>query len=131
MSRDASESRVVLASIDNDRVKSTLWAYFNAAGDLVLEGYDSGKLVEEVWGDDDYEYFLSVGRAEIPRLAEKLSRHFGLPSPDLEEERRAFVLGGVKKLFTEGASDLHFTSDSQFRKWLDEHQIPSKFSSWP
>lgn len=29
-------------------------------GDLQLEGYDIGDSVEEFWGDDDYEYWVTV-----------------------------------------------------------------------
>lgn len=31
-------------------------------GRLVLEGYDAGSMVEALWGDSDYEYWLTVDK---------------------------------------------------------------------
>ena len=39
---------------------SRLTAYVDEKGCLVLEGYDLGNFVEEVWGDSDYEYWRKV-----------------------------------------------------------------------
>ncbi|MEP6850599.1 MAG: hypothetical protein ABI999_17200 [Acidobacteriota bacterium] len=39
---------------------SWLHAYVDEDGRLVLEGYDLGSFVEEVWGDSDYEYWRMV-----------------------------------------------------------------------
>jgi hypothetical protein len=32
---------------------------------LVVEGYDIGKTVEEVWGDSDYEYSITVKKENL------------------------------------------------------------------
>ena len=40
--------------------------------DLVIDGYDIGKRVEEFWGDSDYEYTITVKREAIPALSTAL-----------------------------------------------------------
>lgn len=54
---------------ENERAVTRLRAGFNPEGDLVLEGYDTGSLVEQVWGRDEYEYWLTVKKATLPHLA--------------------------------------------------------------
>jgi hypothetical protein len=119
-----------LVAHENERVTSRLQAGFNGAGDLVLEGYDVGSFVEEVWGDSDYEYWLTVHSEEIPRLVEELVRETGELAPTAENQP-PFVMGVLKKFFTEGHAPVYFKNDSEFKKWLDARGIPSDFSSWP
>ena len=40
--------------------KSYLDAVIRENGDLVLSGQDLGEFVEQVWGDWDYEYWVTV-----------------------------------------------------------------------
>ena len=40
---------------------------FGADGTLSINGQDMGPLVEQFWGDDDYEYFLSIPKKSIER----------------------------------------------------------------
>lgn len=35
---------------------------------LKLDGYDIGKTVQEIWGDSDYEYFITVAGEELEKL---------------------------------------------------------------
>jgi hypothetical protein len=35
---------------------------------LKLDGYDIGETVREIWGDSDYEYFLTVAGEELEKL---------------------------------------------------------------
>ena len=37
---------------------------------LVLDGYDIGKVVEEHWGDSDYEYQITVKKKHLDKLYE-------------------------------------------------------------
>ncbi len=51
----AETNRVTLRSERTpDGEVSLLEAYIDDSGDLVLEGYDLGETVKEVWGDPDY-----------------------------------------------------------------------------
>ena len=52
--------RITLIDEKTERVAVRLVARIADDGDLILEGQDSGKLVEETFGDGDYEYALKV-----------------------------------------------------------------------
>jgi hypothetical protein len=82
---------------------STLSVAFNERGDLVMEGQDVGRAPEEVFGDDDYEYWVTVPADQKDRL----------------------LLHLVKALVDEGA-----TPSSSFMAWLKEREIPYEFSSF-
>ncbi|WP_295447503.1 hypothetical protein [uncultured Thiodictyon sp.] len=43
-------------------------AEITSTGDLLLSGQDLGPLVREVWGDSDYEYWLTVPASEKDRV---------------------------------------------------------------
>ena len=43
-------------------------------GAIVLEGQDMGPIVEEVWGDSDYEFWVRVEPASLSKLAYELLR---------------------------------------------------------
>lgn len=45
-----------------------LKAYVEDTGDLVLEGYDLGDLVEKWWGDADYEYWRRIEKDDVARV---------------------------------------------------------------
>lgn len=53
-------NRIEIIRSKSERVSVRLTARIDERGDLILDGYDSGALVEEVWGSDDYEYSLTV-----------------------------------------------------------------------
>lgn len=73
-------------------------------GDLSLEGFDIGEFVKEYWGDSDYEYWLTIKAEHLPTL----------------------LLHLLKECFDRKI----FTSDSEFKEWLKEREIPSEFSSY-
>ncbi len=65
----AETNRVTLRSERTpDGEVSLLEAYIDDSGDLVLEGYDLGETVKEVWGDADYEYWRRVKREHLPAV---------------------------------------------------------------
>lgn len=51
---------VVMGRTTGDNVRSTLWAAIEEDGRLEVQRSDYGKLVEEVWGRDEYEYNVAV-----------------------------------------------------------------------
>lgn len=58
-------SRVNLLTRRTSQVRARLDAVIEKAhGDLVLEGQDFGRAVEEVWGGGEYEYWVTVGAEE-------------------------------------------------------------------
>lgn len=48
-------------------------ATINLEGDLMIEGYDSGKLVEELKGNWDYEYNMVIKKSQKEQLLNKLA----------------------------------------------------------
>ncbi len=51
---------VVMGRNEGENVRSTLWAAIEEDGRLEVQRSDYGKLVEEVWGRDEYEYNVAV-----------------------------------------------------------------------
>jgi hypothetical protein len=60
--------RIVLFTSTTPDIKVTIEAYFDAERNLVVEGYDIGKQVEEYWGDSDYEYATTIPKEEVTKL---------------------------------------------------------------
>ena len=61
-------NRVLLFSFQTDQIKITIEAYFDDQENLVIDGYDIGKTVEEAWGDSDYEYITTIRPDEVKKL---------------------------------------------------------------
>jgi len=59
--------RVTLFHYESPEIRVTVEAYFREEW-LMVEGYDIGSRVEEVWGDSDYEYALGVNQEELQKL---------------------------------------------------------------
>lgn len=72
-------------------------------GDLLFSGQDIGDAPEEVFGDLDYEYWLTVPAAEKDRV----------------------LLALVEKLYAGNASVV-----SEFREFLESKDIPCHFHSY-
>jgi hypothetical protein len=62
-----SMNRITLYQFNSSDIKITVEAYFNIE-DLVIDGYDIGKSVEEHWGDSDYAYHTTVPADEVKKL---------------------------------------------------------------
>lgn len=59
---------LVLRKEENPRCRVTQTATARPDGTLVIDGYDAGALVEEFHGTDEYEYALSLTKAEAAKL---------------------------------------------------------------
>jgi hypothetical protein len=126
---DSLRNQVVLTSFTSERIKSRLVAGYNAKGDLVLEGYDVGQTVEEMWGDGDYEYWVTVDSASVPRLATALAVELqSVPSPGKDLE--IALLEDLQSAFDKKAGTPRFANSSAFMKWLEERNIVSAFERW-
>lgn len=73
-------------------------------GDMVFEGQDLGPIVEEMFGDFDFEYNYTIKENDV----------------DL------FIASLVKECFDKGI----FETGGQLRKWMEEHNIPFTTWSW-
>jgi hypothetical protein len=107
--------RVLLFSFVTPAIKITIETYFDKSGNLVVEGYDIGKTVEEYWGDSDYEYSFSLE----PTEADKLYPLFGINAGEKVELLRAI--------------QLRYHSNhcySEFRDFLSRNHIHFESFSW-
>ncbi len=84
-------------------------------GELVIEGYDIGSTVKDVWGDSDYEYSLRVRKADI----ELVCRALKITSCD-----EASLLQEIARKFN---GNYCF---SEFQKFLDSNKIKYEGFSW-
>lgn len=80
-------------------------------GKLIISGDDIGDSVQELWQDDDYEYWYELGKEETHKLLEVIG---GLDDPE----------NSIKKEFsgTEGCE--------KFRKVCEENHIQYGFYSY-
>lgn len=56
-----------LFKLDSKAIRVTINLGFDGE-DLKLDGYDIGKTVEEMWGDSDYEYTITVDSGNLDKL---------------------------------------------------------------
>lgn len=56
-----------LFKLDSKAIRVTIDLGFDGE-DLKLDGYDIGKTVEEMWGDSDYEYTITVDSGNLDKL---------------------------------------------------------------
>lgn len=126
MSRDE-PPMVSLGSKSYPAVQSHLSAWIDERG-LVVEGQDLGSGVSAVWGDSDYEYWVTVKPEHLDRvlagLASKLDQK--TPSSNGKKQRDRLVLEYLELAFGEGL----FESSSGYRRWLGAIHVPSEFFSY-
>jgi hypothetical protein len=108
-------------------VASHLRAWTDDQG-LVIEGQDLGPGVESIWGDSDYEYWLSVEDQYLDRVFTGLAKKLGFPEevPNRRSKRDLLLLEYLQRSWIRGL----FETDIDFRKWLNAIHVPSKFSSY-
>ena len=103
-------------------------AEINDNGDLVISGQDVGKRLEELFGDSDYEYWLTVLCQHKKRVLEVLIEYCNqkkistLPVP-LNQD--LYLLDLINKAF--GRKHSVF---KEFRDFLKVRNIPSQFYSY-
>lgn len=106
--------KVLLFLLEADNIEVTVKAYFEDEK-LVIEGYDIGKIVEDAWGDSDYEYSTTIHPEEV----KKLYLLFGF---EVGDKRR--LLAAIK--------DRYHTNKcySEFCEFLMNNNIKSEGFSW-
>lgn len=108
-----------------------LIVYIDAAGKLALEGYEIGPTVLRIWGDSDYEYWVSVMPEDKPRVLAALRQESPALPKGLEERMR-------NPADAEHAEDWElilrvkegFLDREKFKAWLKAHGINFDFISW-
>ena len=107
--------RVLLFFSATPGIKVTVEIYFDEAENLVLEGYDIGKTVEEYWGDSDYEYVIRIPAASF----EFLFQHF-----QMKTRSRLALLQELARRYNTNYCY------SEIRKLLDDHKVIYEGYTW-
>lgn len=102
-------------------------AGINSEGDLVISGQDIGKALEGLFGDSDYEYWLTVPSSQKDKLLALLGEALQWSSKaNLSEiERDALLLELIEKAY-KGDVDVV----TNLRALLSKHGVPYSFSSY-
>ena len=107
--------RIVLFKLERPDIKISMEMYFNEKGQLIFDGYDIGKTVEDAWGDSDYEYGYKIEAVEVDKLYSLLG---------IEDSNRHSLLLELKKRF-EGNK-----AYSEFGNFMTENNIDYTGSTW-
>lgn len=116
-------TKKILAHSEADGNVRSIIAYVDPdTGDLVIDGQDVGPIVERMWGDSDYEYWLRIPHTHKTPLCQTLSDQ---PAPPAKPGELDEMLLGL--LETRFRGDGAFTA---IREWCEAHAIPAQFSSY-
>lgn len=107
--------RIKLFSLEGPTIKISMELYFNERGQLIFDGYDVGKGVEECWGDSDYEYSYTIEPLNVEKLYLIL---------EVVKGERYSLLLELKKRFGNN------TGYSDFGKFMTENNIEYKPFNW-
>jgi len=107
--------RITLYREERPDIKINMEMYFNKKGQLIFDGYDIGKSVEDWWGDSDYEYSYTIEAAEVKKLYPLL----GIAGSD-----KRSLLREIKKRF--GGNNAY----SKFGDFMEENNIDFKGFTW-
>ena len=105
---------ITLFQLENDSISITIKAYFEEEN-LVIDGYDIGKRVKEIFGDSDYEYSTTIPEKEVKKL---------YPLFNIDEADKEGLLKAIAEKFNTNSCY------SQFRDFLENNGIKSEGFSW-
>jgi len=96
--------QITLYDFKNDRIHINIVARFENE-DLIIDGYDIGKTVEEAWGDSDYEYILTIRREQVLSICQEFKTDVANHSALLQEMAKRFqgntCFSDIEKFLTE------------------------------
>lgn len=107
--------KIILYEETRPDIKISMELYFNEQGQLIFDGYDIGKTVEEWHGDSDYEYSYTIEETEVAKI---------YPILEVEHGNQASLLLEIKNRF--GGNKAY----SQFGDFLRKHKIDFTSFSW-
>ena len=99
----------------DEEVWCTITAELNV-GRLTVRGHDLGPQVRQFFDSDDYEYAVSLDRANTVKLFEELK------CADASDEEKLNV---IKQTFENSRAD------SALKEFCAEHGIETSFRCWP
>ena len=105
---------ITLYHLEREGIKIDIVARFEK-DKLIVDGYDIGKTVGEVWGDSDYEYVMTIPDRSLPALYRLLG---------VEEGDRKMLLDALAKRFH---GNKCFSAIGDF---LDQNSIEHETFTW-
>ena len=107
--------RIELFKFETLNIKILMELYFNEKGQLIFNGYDIGKKVEECWGDSDYEYCYTIEPLHVEKIFSILNV--------VDEDRHSLLLE-LKKRFGNN------TAYTDLGDFMRENNIEFKAFTW-
>jgi len=108
--------KVTLFYLENSDIKISMQIYFNEIDQLYFDGYDTGKTVEETWGNSDYEYIYTIEPEEVNKFYQIFN---------LKDGEKSGLLQAIKKDFSVNKAY------SLFGEFMLAHNIKHDRFSWP
>ncbi|MBS3993658.1 MAG: hypothetical protein KGZ87_08080 [Bacteroidetes bacterium] len=107
--------KITLYEFESPNIKISMKVYFNDRNELIFDGYDIGKTVNELMGDSDYEYQYTIQFEEAKKIANLFNVNI--------DEKIAF-LKEIKSRFNE--NDAY----SKFGRFMRENNIEFESFTW-
>ncbi|WP_370477217.1 hypothetical protein [Tamlana flava] len=107
--------KITLYEFESPNIKISMKVYFNDKNELIFDGYDIGKRVNELMYDSDYEYQYNIKYNE----AKKIANLFNI---DINEKKD--LLKEIKNRFNE--NDAY----SKFGAFMVENNIEFESFTW-
>ncbi len=107
--------KTTLYHLELPDIKRSIQIYFNEKKQLTLDGYDIGSVVEEIFGDSDYEYIHTIEPEEVKKF---------YPIFNLQMEDQAGLLAAIKKDFS-----VH-NAYTLFGEFMKTHDIKYSSFTW-
>jgi len=107
--------KVTLYQLESSDIKISMEIYFNKQNQLIFDGYDIGKRVEELLGESEYEYSYTIEFVE----ANKISKLF-----NINIAKKPTLLKEIKNRFN--GNDAY----SKFGNFMTENDIKFSRFTW-
>jgi len=91
--------KIILFYSKTSDIEISIQIYFNENDQLFFDGYDIGKMVEETWGDADYEYTYTIEPDEINKFYPIFKLNLGDKQGLLQEIKKRFSVNEAYSLF--------------------------------
>jgi len=93
--------KATLFYLENSNIKISMQIYFNEKDQLYFDGYDTGKFVEDSWGNSDYEYVYTIEPEEVNKFYLVFNLKDGDKSGLLQSIKKEFSVNKAYSLFGE------------------------------
>ena len=93
--------KVILYKLDRTDIRISMEMYFNKEGQLIFDGCDIGKTVDDCWGDSDYEYTYTIAPVEVEKFYPIFNLKVGDKTGLLHSIQNNFSINEAYSLFGE------------------------------